>query len=168
MRPHIQSITLNENGTITFKFIRKYKNGQRGWPKNPTTMTFPRAHVEQALRDAKMVVPWDCELQDNSCMRTQHPPVRAEDPFTSWAAAYEQDEKRVASLKALVRLALMTYGPLTHDHLITVVNRVRPASPSGVRTRVSELVEDGLVERVPDMVAKSRYGRASLLWRIVR
>lgn len=93
--------------------------------------------------------------------------ARATDPFTSWAAACEAtgiDPK----IRLIVKHALESYGPLTHDQLIEVVNRVRPVSPSGVRSRCHELVEEGIVERVPDMVAKSRYGRASLLWRVVK
>lgn len=100
-------------------------------------------------------------------MRTNHPPVRDTDPITSWIASLENNGIRPL-LRYVILRCLETYGPMTHDQLIEVVNRSRPASPSGVRTRVSELVEDGVVERVPDMVAKSRYGRASLLWRVVK
>jgi hypothetical protein len=92
--------------------------------------------------------------------------ARVTDPFTSWAAACEAtgiDPK----VRLIVKHALESYGPLTHDQLIEVVNRVRPCSPSGVRTRTRELVDAGEVERVPSMVAKSRYGRAALLWQVV-
>lgn len=99
-------------------------------------------------------------------MRTDHPPVRDTDPFTSWASSHSDSRYRM-KIKGLIFSALYNFGPLTHDQLIEAVNRVRPASPSGVRTRCSELVEDGMVERHPTMVAKSRYGRASLLWRVV-
>jgi len=64
--------------------------------------------------------------------------------------------------------ALNLFGAMTHDQIIEKVRAVRPVSDSGVRTRVSELVEQGLVERHPSMQAKSRYGRASLLWRVVQ
>lgn len=100
-------------------------------------------------------------------MRTEHPPVRGTDPFTSWAAAYEQRLGKRTRLKQLAFSLLEDFGPMTHDQLIEAVNRVRPASPSGVRTRVSELVEDGLVEQVPDMVSRSALGRTALLWRVV-
>lgn len=99
-------------------------------------------------------------------MRTEHPPVRDTDPFTSWAAAVEASS-RAWKLRELVADVLAQFGPMTHDQLIQAVNRVRPASPSGVRTRVSELVEDGLVEQVPDMVSRSALGRQALLWRLV-
>lgn len=100
-------------------------------------------------------------------MRTDHPPVRDTDPFTSWAAAYEQRLGKRTRLKQLVFSILESFGPMTHDQLIEAVNEVRPASPSGVRTRVSELVEDGLVEAVPGMVSRSALGRTALLWRLV-
>lgn len=92
--------------------------------------------------------------------------ARATDPYTSWAAA--QESQGDLNIRNLVFYALDFYGPLTHDQLIEAVNRVRPCSPSGVRTRTRELVDEGHVEAVPDMVAKSRYGRASLLWRAVK
>lgn len=92
--------------------------------------------------------------------------ARLTDPFTSWAAACDAtgiDPK----VRLIVKSALEAYGPLTHEQLVEVVRRVRPVSESGVRTRTKELVDEGVVEAVPDMVAKSRYGRASLLWRVV-
>lgn len=99
-------------------------------------------------------------------MRTDHPPVRDTDPYTSWVAARINAQYQM-KVKGLIFSALSNFGPMTHDQLIEAVNKVRPASDSGVRTRTAELVEDGMVERVPDMFAKSRYGRASLLWRTV-
>lgn len=92
--------------------------------------------------------------------------ARATDPFTSWAAACK-GEGIDPGIRLIVKHALEVYGPLTHDQLIEVVRQVRPVSDSGVRTRVRELVDSGHVEQVPDMIAKSRYGRASLLWRVV-
>lgn len=99
-------------------------------------------------------------------MRSDHPPVRDSDPHTSWAAAWGT-AGTAYRLRAVIHAALADFGPLTHDDLIGIVNRVRPASPSGVRTRVSEMVEDGLVEAVPGMVARSALGRTALLWRLV-
>lgn len=92
--------------------------------------------------------------------------TRNTDPFTSWAAGFEQ-EGRAQGTKVVILSALRVFGPLTHEDLYDAVNRVRRVSPSGVRTRTRELVDEGLVERVPDMVSKSRMGRASLLWRTV-
>lgn len=99
-------------------------------------------------------------------MKSSHPPVRDTDPYTSWAAARINTQYRM-TVKGLIFSALSNFGPMTHDQLIEAVNKVQPASESGVRTRTAELVEDGMVERHPSMVAKSRYGRASLLWRVV-
>lgn len=92
--------------------------------------------------------------------------ARATDPLTSVLATYQDigDEP----LRIIIYTALMHGGPMTHDQLIETVRVFRPASDSGVRTRTRELVDAGEVERVPDMVAKSRYGRASLLWQVVK
>jgi predicted ArsR family transcriptional regulator len=98
-------------------------------------------------------------------VRSEHPPVRDSDPFTSWAVAY-RDIGSDMKLRTVIEWALRKFGPMTHDELIAAVGKVRLASPSGVRTRVSEMVEDGVVERVPNEVAKSAYGRAALLWRL--
>ena len=92
--------------------------------------------------------------------------ARSTDPHTSWAAAqFTADDQ---TLRRLIYSALDAFGPITHDDLIELVNRVRPASQSGVRTRTRELVDEGYVEAVPKMVARSRYGRSSLLWQVVR
>lgn len=92
--------------------------------------------------------------------------ARATDPWTSIAATYQDfgDEP----LRVVIYTALMHLGPLTHDQIIAAVRHVRPASESGIRTRVRELVDAGAVEAVPNMQAKSKYGRVSLLWQVVR
>lgn len=92
--------------------------------------------------------------------------TRNTDPYTSWAAGFEAQD-RARQIRVVVLSALRNFGPMTHDDLIEAVNRVRPVSPSGVRTRTRELVDEGLVEPVPNMVSKSRMGRTSLLWRAV-
>lgn len=94
--------------------------------------------------------------------------ARNSDPHTSWAAAYQADPDADRTLQATVLSALINFGPMTHADLVELINRARPASPSGVRTRVRELVDAGKVEACPHMIAKSEYGRASLLWRAVR
>lgn len=93
--------------------------------------------------------------------------ARKTDPLTSWAAGFEAKD-RAKGVRTVILSALRVFGPLTHDDLVEAVNRVQPASPSGVRTRTKELVRDGIVEAVPDMVSKSRLGRTSLLWRTVK
>jgi hypothetical protein len=92
--------------------------------------------------------------------------VRNTDPWTSWVASLEDRHDLV--MRDVVWSALRNFGPMTHDQLIEAVNRVRPASPSGVRSRCAELVELGFVEQHPTLHAKSRYGRVSLLWQVVR
>lgn len=92
--------------------------------------------------------------------------TRNTDPLTSWAAGFEAQD-RAKQIRVIVLSALRNFGPLTHDDVIEAVNWVRPVSASGVRTRTRELVDEGLVQRVPHMVSKSRMGRTSLLWEAV-
>lgn len=91
--------------------------------------------------------------------------ARRTDPITSWAATWADSGD--PKLRNVILSALETFGPLSHDQLIDLVGAVRPVSPSGVRTRTHELVGLGLVERVPDMQTRSRFGRTALLWRAV-
>jgi hypothetical protein len=83
----------------------------------------------------------------------------------------------VATVRSRV-LAILTASSeardgLTHDGLIALYRKYAmrlgwpPASDSSIRTRVSELVRDGEVERVPVTAGQSRFGRAAILWRAV-
>lgn len=100
--------------------------------------------------------------------------ARATDPATSHAAAAEAVE-RTRTIRERVALILGAAGPagLTHDEIIGHYRRQaarlgwKPASDSGIRTRVRELVAAGAVERVPAEIGRSRYGRASIVWRAV-
>jgi hypothetical protein len=102
--------------------------------------------------------------------------ARKTDPWTSHAAAGEDPGPR-STVRSRV-LGLLTAAPeardgITHDGIITLYRKYQmrlgwpPATDSSIRTRVSELVEAGLVEAIPDAAGKSRYGRAALLWRAV-
>lgn len=94
--------------------------------------------------------------------------VRNTDPATSWSAAAEQtDEKRKTIKDIVLEVLHQRRTPMTHDDLIIEINQHwRPVSPSGVRTRVKELVYEGKVEAVPGRMAKSVMGRDALLWRL--
>ncbi|MCY4726730.1 winged helix-turn-helix domain-containing protein [Nocardioides sp. STR2] len=89
-------------------------------------------------------------------------PVRASDPDTSHEAAAKAVTIR-PRIREQVLAALTDHGPMTHDDLMVHVS----ASPSGVRTRTSELVHDGLVEAVPDNAGTSGLGNRARLWRAV-
>lgn len=88
-------------------------------------------------------------------------PVRRSDPDTSHEAAAMAVVHRPRIRDAVLAL-LRDEGPMTHDDLMA---RVPWASPSGVRTRTSELVSDGLVEAVPDSAGRSGMGNRALIWR---
>ncbi|MGP5579774.1 hypothetical protein ACTXOF_04435 [Glutamicibacter arilaitensis] len=99
--------------------------------------------------------------------------ARAADPATSHAAAAKA-APRAATIRERVRLILEAAGRgMTHDEIISEYRRQAsrlgwsPASDSGIRTRVHELVERGIVERSETGAGRSRYGRATILWRAV-
>lgn len=99
-------------------------------------------------------------------------PVRQSDPDTSRTAAKAVVRRR-ATVRNAVYDTLTLDGPLTLDDLIyqyrfhATTFGWPPASESSIRTRCSELVRDGLVERVPDAEGTSVNGFRAKLWRVV-
>lgn len=98
--------------------------------------------------------------------------ARATDPETSHAAAAGA-VTRSATIRERVALILNAAGRgMTHDAIISEYRRQAsrlgwpPASDSGIRTRVHELVQAGRVERSAAS-SRSKYGRTSILWRAV-
>lgn len=98
--------------------------------------------------------------------------TRRRGPYTSTLAAKQAAPKAPIS-RLRVHAILQDAGPegLTHEQIISQ-HRTReategwpPVSQSRVRTACHELVELGMVERVPDAVGRSRAGNRSLLWR---
>lgn len=98
------------------------------------------------------------------------PKARTTDPDTSHAAAsslHHLTERRQAILEVLKR-----YGPLTDEALVALYDEladsgdVPPQSPSGIRTRRSELTRDG---HVADTGRRSTTttGRSAILWHAV-
>jgi hypothetical protein len=85
--------------------------------------------------------------------------ARRTDPATSWAAARSLDPTVLRASQKLVLAAMQDHGPMTDDDLIGLV----PMSPSGARSRRSELVTKGLVydtgkrETLPS-------GRRAIVW----
>lgn len=97
--------------------------------------------------------------------------ARATDPATSHSAAAEA-APRSATIRERVGLILWLHPEgMTHDGIIGEYRRQaarlgwKPASDSGIRTRVRELVADGEVVKVEDTAGRSRYGRTSVVWR---
>lgn len=101
--------------------------------------------------------------------------ARNTDPETSHYAAANVGPlvTTVRSRVAAIFEAAANLEGLTHDQLIGQYRKYAgrlgwpPASDSSIRTRCNELVKDGKVERVPESVARSRFGRPALLWRAV-
>lgn len=91
---------------------------------------------------------------------------------TSTDAFYELKPGRVRW--CVYNLIAEYAGPhgLTHDDIERLYmrgvarDRYRRATDSGIRARTAELVQSGLVERVPDELGRSRTGRKAALWRL--
>lgn len=96
--------------------------------------------------------------------------VRAGDPITSFEAAEKAALGRSA-VRAVVLQILRADGPMTHDemnqayrHLVIVDTSVPRASDSGLRTRLRELVDAGLVAAHPAEFSTSKFGNRAKLW----
>lgn len=98
------------------------------------------------------------------------PNTRITDPATSFDAAMSIKTENISkTMKGI--LEILGNGP-RHDEALEQtynalsINKIYPyASPSGIRSRRSELVELGLVEDSGERV-KTRSGRSSIVWRI--
>lgn len=90
--------------------------------------------------------------------------ARASDPDTSHAAAASVDNMSKTRLAILD--VLRTWGP-TDDEMIRklVLTRIGRGTPSGIRTRRSELVALGLV-RDSGKRAETVTGRQAVLWEV--
>lgn len=103
-------------------------------------------------------------------------PVRNTDPDTSRMAAARAVTRRLIVRDAIMRVFADNHGSwFTQDQILAMLHSRHlafpeqwpPISPSGVRTRVSELVTDGLLEQVPGVYGRSEMGNRALLWRAV-
>lgn len=91
------------------------------------------------------------------------PLARRSDPVTSHLAGQSVDTRRG---RHIVLTALRRLGPCTDDMLYTDPTVCTSLSPSGARTRRSELVHDGEVEDTGERV-KTASGRKAIVWRAV-
>lgn len=96
-------------------------------------------------------------------------PVRDDDPDTSAAAALKA-VLGASKVRPIVLALIRQYGPCTHDELIehyTELVRQNPniprASHSGIRTRLRELVQGGLVTQ-DDTPGVSNFGNTAKRW----
>lgn len=94
--------------------------------------------------------------------------ARRTDPETSHDAAASVTELR--KRQTAVYAALLVLGPSTDERLVesyaTLVPRL-PQSPSGIRTRRSELVDRGLVRWTGDKT-RIASGRLARIWEVVQ
>jgi hypothetical protein len=95
--------------------------------------------------------------------------ARKSDPVTSHEAA--ESVKNLSATKEGILIALgsrsMSDSQIAWEYNRLVLSNKAPmASESGLRSRRSELVADGLVEA--DGFGKTPFGRRTILWKVVR
>lgn len=89
--------------------------------------------------------------------------ARNTDPGTSHAAAASQRPKKLTKLRRVVLDTFIKYGPMDDTEL---VRRVNGYTPSGIRTRRSELVSMGLI-RDSGRRVRLETGREANVWESV-
>jgi hypothetical protein len=93
-----------------------------------------------------------------------HARARSTDPGTSHAAARSISPTKIRESQAFVLGLLVHYGPMTDAGLLGYAELSRPrVSPSGIRTRRSELVTQGLVGDTGRRV-RLETGRHAIVW----
>lgn len=97
------------------------------------------------------------------------PSARNSDPDTSHAAAHAVTRQAQSALHSAILEALQVYGPQNDEGIAYLLAEHYPevmSSPSGIRSRRSELVRLGLVVDTGTMLPTAR-GRASVVWQAV-
>lgn len=94
------------------------------------------------------------------------PRARTTDPHTSHAAAASVKRRRSAQVRGIIAALLKTYGPMTDEDIAEWYadqDHAPVSSPSGLRTRRSELVTLG---EVVDTGERRRLasGRLAIVW----
>lgn len=99
-------------------------------------------------------------------------PVRAGDPDTSYEAAMKA-AMGASKVRPVVLGIVTAHGPMTHDEVIGHYNRlliIQPdtprASESGIRTRLRELREAGLIIQ-DENNGFSKFGNSAKQWIVV-
>ena len=96
------------------------------------------------------------------------PAARRNDPSTSWAAAYSVGNLQPTQLMILRLLSYQagTDEDLANGYQLLVNNQLAPqVSPSGLRSRRSELVDQGLVFD-SGLRATLASGRKAIVWQL--
>lgn len=99
-------------------------------------------------------------------------PVRHTDPDTSREAA-EKAAFGSSKVRPVVLQILREAGPMTHDELIAAYHAkviaepwTKRASDSGIRTRLKELAEAGVVAE-DEAMGQSAFGNSAKRWKAV-
>ncbi len=98
-------------------------------------------------------------------MKHRPPVARYGDPVTSHLAAASVRQTASEKLRDEIMRVLKLYGPQTDEGIAELLSALA-ASPSGLRTRRAELVEQGLVESV-STDGRTRGGRRCQVWSAV-
>ena len=90
--------------------------------------------------------------------------ARSTDPSTSHAAAASLEPETITALRARVLLELRRRGPMDDTQLVAAI-QPEGYSPSGIRTRRSELVDQG---HVVDSGVRQKLlsGRFAIVWQV--
>ena len=93
------------------------------------------------------------------------PNTRTTDPETSHEA--EKSVSKLAESYGIILDIFRKHGPMNDESLVEYWNTESPkyGSPSGIRSRRSELVAAGRLEDSGDRI-KMRSGRASIVWKL--
>ena len=94
--------------------------------------------------------------------------ARKSDPDTSHDAAASISEEALTDSQLIVQWILSNYGPMTDEQIAWWYKDrefAKSVSPSGLRSRRSELVRWGLVERCG--TGKTASGRDCAIWKVI-
>lgn len=110
-----------------------------------------------------------CARCDGIGIVSKHRPVaRRTDPETSWAAARSIPADQLRESQRAVLAMLRRFGPMTDEGIAEALAGTQYViSPSGARTRRSELVAAGYVRDSGKRV-RLPSGRQSIVWEAVR
>lgn len=114
-----------------------------------------------------MTIVFGCENCRRGWPHVHGPSVaRNSDPETSHAAAASLSAKKIRESQRLIYDALRHYGPMTDEDMYLRHSHWWTMSPSGARTRRSELVKMGKV-RDSGRRETLASGRKSIVWEAV-
>lgn len=109
---------------------------------------------------------WECSECTTPYVHGQPVVARKGDPDTSWEAAASTSKMKMTEMRRFIHSTLLSFGPLTDEGIWQHIKHSgleHKTSPSGARTRRSELVRAGKVYDT-DKRSKGTTGRRMILW----